>query len=141
MDWGKGIVLTFVVFAGIIITMVTICMRQDDLHLVTQDYYGEEIRYQQHIDKVINANALTYEALTFHNATKSVELNLPVGAVGELHLFRPSDARLDKKLNVQITDANAKTVDLNHLEPGYWQIKLSWSADGKEYYKEAKVTL
>ncbi|MCC5939392.1 MAG: FixH family protein [Lunatimonas sp.] len=141
MDWGKGIVLTFVVFAGIIISMVTICMKQDDLHLVTQNYYEEEIRYQEHIDKMDNATALGLDAFTFDGKTKAVDLHLPVGSKGELHLFRPSDARLDQKLALDIVDEQSLFVDLKDLKPGYWRIKLTWSADGKSYFQEEKVTL
>ena len=65
MDWGKGIILTLTAFAGIIISMVVICVRQDDIHLVTQNYYEEEIKYQDQIDKMVNASMLDYEALAF----------------------------------------------------------------------------
>jgi hypothetical protein len=141
MDWGKGIVLVFVAFATIMISMVTICMKKDDLHLVTQNYYEEEIKYQDHIDKVINANGLSYEALQFDNSAKSVSISLPIGAKAELHLFRPSDARLDQKLVVDILDEDTKVVDLAMLKAGYWLMKLTWSADGKSYYQEKKITI
>lgn len=141
MDWGKGIVLVFVAFAAIMISMVTICMKKDDLHLVTQNYYEEEIKYQDHIDKVINANGLSYEALQFDNSAKSVSISLPIGAKAELHLFRPSDARLDQKLVVDILDEDTKVVDLAMLKTGYWLMKLTWSSDGKSYYQEKKITI
>jgi hypothetical protein len=141
MDWGKGIVLVFVVFAAIMISMVTICMKKDDLHLVTQNYYEEEIKYQEHIDKMINASGLFYEALQFDKLQKSVAINLPVGAKAELHLFRPSDARLDQKLMVEVDNENATVVDLGKLKSGYWLMKLTWSAEGKSYYQEKKITI
>lgn len=141
MDWGKGIVLVFVAFAAIMISMVTICMKKDDLHLVTQNYYEEEIKYQDHIDKVNNANELSYEALEFDNLQKSVTISLPVGAKAELHLFRPSDARLDQKLVVDVVDDETKVVDLAMLKTGYWLMKLTWSAEGKSYYQEKKITI
>lgn len=141
MDWGKGIVLVFVAFATIMISMVTICMKKDDLHLVTQNYYEEEIKYQDHINKVINANGLSYEALQFDNQQKSVSISLPLGAKAELHLFRPSDARLDQKLVVDIVDEDSTVVDLAMLKTGYWLMKLTWSAEGKSYYQEKKITI
>lgn len=141
MDWGKGIVLVFVAFAAIMISMVTICMKKDDLHLVTQNYYEEEIKYQDHINKVINANGLSYEALQFDNLQKSVSISLPLGAKAELHLFRPSDARLDQKLVVDIVDEDSTVVDLAMLKTGYWLMKLTWSAEGKSYYQEKKITI
>ena len=50
MNWGNGILLLLLVFIGLMVTLVTICVRQDDIHLVTENYYAEEIKYQEHID-------------------------------------------------------------------------------------------
>ncbi|MFO7825639.1 MAG: FixH family protein [Cyclobacterium sp.] len=141
MNWGNGIVLVFVVFVAIMATMVTICMKQDDLHLVTENYYEEEIKYQDHIDKVSNSLESTKEAMSFDAHNKMLNLNLPVGSKGELHLFRPSDARLDKKMEVNIQDANVNSVDLKTLSPGYWRIKLSWAREGVDFYEEKKIDI
>nr|MBI1229578.1 nitrogen fixation protein FixH [Cytophagales bacterium] len=141
MNWGNGIVVVFVVFAAIMISMVTICMKKDDLHLVTQNYYQEEIKYQEHIEKVSNASTLAYQALRFDREQNSVSIKLPKGANAELHLFRPSDARLDQKLKVNIADENATVVDLSKLKSGYWKLKLTWTSEGKSYYQEQKITI
>lgn len=141
MDWGKGITLTLVAFAAIMISMVVICVKQDDIHLVSQNYYEEEIKYQEQIDKVANTVALGREALAFDGQLKKVDLNLPVGAKGVLHLFRPSDARLDQKIDFEITDPAAQSVNVADLKPGYWRLKLSWSENGVDYYEEKKITI
>lgn len=138
MNWGNAIVLVFVAFAAIMITMVTICMRQDDLHLVTQNYYEEEIKYQDHIDKVSNTKRLGLNVMEFDKSSKVIGFNLPDDAKGSLHLFRPSDARLDQKIKI---DSEKKSLDLTGLTPGYWHIKLSWEKDGIAYYEEKKVDL
>lgn len=141
MNWGNGIVLVFVVFVAIMATMVTICMKQDDLHLVTENYYEEEIKYQEHIDKVSNSQESSRAAMSFDAEAKMLDLNLPVGAKGELHFFRPSDAGMDKKIDVNIKDTEVNTVDLNSLSPGYWRVKLSWEMDGVGFYEEKKIDL
>lgn len=141
MDWGKGIILTLTAFAGIIISMVVICVRQDDIHLVTQNYYEEEIKYQDQIDKMVNASMLDYEALAFDAQRRLIELNLPKGAKGTLHLFRPSDARLDQKLDFEIQDLEANAINLSELKPGYWKIKMTWVEDETSYYIEKKINI
>ncbi|MGY6520997.1 MAG: FixH family protein [Mongoliitalea sp.] len=141
MDWGKGIILTLTAFAGIIISMVVICVRQDDIHLVTQNYYEEEIKYQDQIDKMVNASMLDYEALAFDAQRRLIELNLPKGAKGTLHLFRPSDARLDQKLEFEIQDLEVNAINLSELKPGYWKIKMTWVEDETSYYLEKKITI
>ena len=89
MNWGKGITLTLIAFGTIILSMVAICVKQDDIHLVTQNYYEEEIKYQEQIDKISNTSQLGYEALKFDSLQKELHVQLPVGAKGTLHLFRP----------------------------------------------------
>lgn len=141
MDWGKGIILTLVAFGILMIGMVTFCIKQDDIHLVTQNYYEEEIKYQDQIEKMINASEIGYNVLVYDSQLKKVDLLLPKGAKGTLHLFRPSDARLDQKITFDITETNANSINVKDLKPGYWRIKLSWSEDGKEFYEEKKINI
>lgn len=141
MDWGKGIVIVIAVFVMLMAGLVTICVKQDDIHLVTQNYYEEEIKYQDQIDKIINANALDYEVLTYNTQVKRVVMNLPLGSKGTLHLFRPSDARLDKKIEFQLVNLDENTVDVSSLKSGYWKVKLTWEENGVAYYEEKKINI
>ena len=141
MDWGKGIVITLIVFVSLMVGLVIICVKQDDIHLVTQNYYEEEMKYQNQIEQMINANSLDYKVLLYDNQLKKVDLKLPVGAKGTLHLFRPSDARLDQKITFDISDINTKAYDLKSLKPGYWKVKLTWSENGVDYFHEEKINI
>lgn len=141
MDWGKGIVITLIVFISLMVGLVTICVKQDDIHLVTQNYYEEEIKYQDQIEKMINANSLDYKVLIYDNQLKKVDLHLPVGSKGTMHLFRPSDARLDQKIDFDVTNPNANAFDLKSLKPGYWKLKLTWSENGVDYFHEEKIKI
>lgn len=141
MNWGHGIALFFGVFVVCMVSLVVVCMRQDDLHLVTQDYYQEEIQYQQQIDKMANARGLDYNIFIFDAKVKTLALNLPQGAVGTLHLFRPSDARLDQKFPVNLGSEKKFFLDLKNLKPGYWKMLLTWEEGGKSYYKEQKINI
>lgn len=141
MDWGKGILLTIVAFVGFIMTLVVISVRQDDIHLVTENYYEKEIKYQDQIEREKSAAGLDREVLIFDSQTKSMLLDLPVGAKGNLQLFRPSDARLDQELELDITQEGKTTVPLEKLKSGYWRIQLTWTENGVEFYEEKKISL
>ena len=58
MNWGHKITISFILFAIIIITMVTIAMRTD-VNLVAPDYYEEELAYQEQIDRSKNFQGLS----------------------------------------------------------------------------------
>lgn len=133
--------ILFGAFVLFMISLVVICVKQDDIHLVTQNYYEEEIKYQEQIDKIANAQKLDYDALAYMAENKTANLVLPEGAEGVLHLFRPSDARLDQKFAVKMQGKDALSIDLGHLQSGYWKMKLSWQEGDTEYYLEEQITL
>src|SRR5690606_21248279 len=141
MNWGHGLMIFFGAFVLFMISLVVICVKQDDIHLVTQNDYEEEIRYQQQIDKIANAAELDYDALAYRADNKTVDLTLPTCAEGTLHLFRPSDARMDQKFQVYMQDQDGLSIDLGHLQAGYWKMQLSWQDGDTEYYLEEQITL
>ena len=141
MNWGHGITIFFIGFVLFMVSLVVICMRQDNIHLVTENYYEEEINYQQQIEKITNAEELGYQVFSYRADEMTVDLNLPVGAVGTLHLFRPSDARMDQKFAVEMESGNPIAVKLGHLQPGYWKMMLTWKEGNKEFYLEKKITI
>jgi hypothetical protein len=141
MGWGNGIVLVIIGFVAVMGTMVTICVRQDDIHLVTANYYEEEIKYDNQIARISNTKNLEFAAIEFDGQLKKIDLKLPVGAKGTLHLFRPSDARVDQKITFDIQSSEKKSLDLSNLKPGYWKVKLTWTQGGLEYYEEKKINI
>lgn len=141
MNWGKGIVITFIAFIAIMVTMVIISVRMEGIELVTENYYEEEIKYQEQIDKEASTLSLDREALKFDGSTKALILDLPIGAKGTLNLFRPSDIELDQELPVEILEAGEKSVYIGDLKAGYWKVQLSWEENGESYYQEKKINL
>lgn len=141
MDWGKGILLTIIGFVAFMVTLVVISVKQDDIHLVTENYYEKEIKYQDQIEREKSAAALDRTVLEFDNSSKMLLLDLPVGAKGNLQLFRPSDARLDQEVPLDITSEGKTSIPLEKLKSGYWRVQLTWTENGTEYYEEQKITI
>ncbi|SFB52882.1 FixH family protein [Algoriphagus aquimarinus] len=141
MDWGKGILLTIIGFVALIMTLVVISVRMDGIELVTENYYEEEIKYQDRIDQTNQASSLDKEVISYDAQNKSVLLDLPNGSEAMLHLFRPSDSSLDQELAVSVTEIGKTSVSLLQLKSGYWRVKLSWNVDGVDYYEEKKITI
>lgn len=133
--------MTIIAFVGFILTLVVISVRQDDIHLVTENYYEKEIKYQDQIDRETSAAGLDREVLLFDSQSKSMVLDLPVGAKGNLQLFRPSDARLDQELALDIQEEGKTTVSLDKLKSGYWKVQLTWTENGTDFYQEKKISL
>lgn len=141
MDWGKGILVTIIAFVSFILVLVTISIRQDDIHLVTENYYEEEIKYQEHIQREKATSSLGRDVLVWNSQSKVIHLDLPIGAEGSLHFFRPSDAQLDRKIPIKITELGGSEIPIDTLLPGYWRVQLTWTEHGVDYYQEKKIAL
>ncbi len=145
MNWGKKIAIVYLSFVGFMGFLVWKCLQQDDIHLVSQDYYQNEIAYQDDIDQMNNTNQLSTQ-LKFEYLSDShvVKLSFPkesIGATGKINFYRPSDARKDFAVKLDITTTEIQLIPVANLDRGLWVIKVSWVKDGKKYYKEEKMVL
>jgi hypothetical protein len=142
MNWGKSIVVVFVAFALFIGTLVTVCVRQD-VSLVAPDYYKQELDYQNQIERLQNAAALSSKpAITVSSNQLQVSyVNFSQVEKGELKLFRPSDAKLDKTFSLQATNNSIQTFDITAQQSGMYKASIRWTMDGKEYFMEETIYL
>lgn len=135
MNWGNKIAIVFTLFVVLVITMVTISFNQD-VNLVAENYYEEEIAYQGHMKKV--ENALGWEkSIKVEQREDMVYLYFEDAddVKGEITFFRPSDAKLDFKVNLQ----EENYVPVEKLQAGVWQVDISWENEGVAYHKEERI--
>src|SRR5690349_9447276 len=100
--WPASIIGFFVLAIIFLVTFVAWAMRQRE-DLVSTDYYEREVRYQQQLDSMNRSRILAAQVVvTFDPARQAIVISLPSdkrqGAIGLVHLYRPSDARLDREL-------------------------------------------
>ncbi len=144
ISWGTGIVIAIVIFMTITLATVVFMMNQD-VDLVSDDYYEKGIKYQQQIDLVNRSNKLdepvkmefngSIVKITFPESIKNEKI------AGEIFFYRPSDAKKDFKLPLSLTEGN-QVIPVHGLEKGFWRIKLNWDLNNKEnYYSETSFIL
>lgn len=141
MNWGKSIILVFVVFAGFIGSMVYRMNRQQ-VDLVSDNYYQDEITYQQHIDRVTNARHRPSLTMTYQADRQQVVFALP-GALqkGEITFYRPADRQQDFRVRIPGAPATRQVVRTGALAKGYWRVQFTWSDGQREYYDEEQLFL
>lgn len=141
MNAGKLIVIAFILFAGFIGTLVTICVRED-ISLVSKDYYKEELAYQEQIKRLNNTAQLTLKPRV--TATQNlIRLEFDSShevTQGQLSLFCPSDASMDRKFTLS-KNIHDFSWPLSGIKPGMYRVKLHWSMNNKDYYQEEIVNL
>jgi hypothetical protein len=141
MNFGHKIAIAYTSFVVIIITMVVLCINNKDIFLVSGDYYKREIAYQEEINKYDNTSKLTAPVQISKKSGK-VEIMFPQeleGSSGELHFYRPSNAKLDFKVPIALSSDLTQTVDVSHQVSGLWVLKMEWNKSGKTYMKEEKI--
>lgn len=61
--------------------------------------------------------------------------------VGSIQLYRPSAASMDRELNLELDAQGTQIIDAAKLPAGLWQVRVSWTAGGKNYYSDKTLVL
>lgn len=145
MNWGKAIPLVFILFAGFIGTMV-FRMSSQRVDLVRDDYYQDELAYQQHIDRVSNAHNTRPDqsnsaiTMTYQSHQQQVVFALPDSLrKGQITFYRPADRRQDFQVPMLGGHATRQVVSTEKLSKGHWRVQFSWSDGRRDYYKEEQL--
>ena len=142
LNWGTGIVIAFIGFISFIMYFV-INMNTDkklDHDLVTEDYYKQELKYQNDIDKEKNAKTLSAN-LKWEKTERGMLISFPENLEpsnisGKVFLYRPSNKQLDFETTISLSNHNLLIPDKRLLD-GRWNIKIDWNYKGNNYlYKE-----
>jgi hypothetical protein len=141
ISWGHKIAGAYILFVAGIVFLV-LKANSERFDLVTKDYYGEELKYQQVIDQAANANALSMPVRA-EKSNNELLIRFPDEMAGkkidgEVYLYYPADAAKDFRQSFIING-----LELRQALPvgirGKYELKLSWLADGKKYYHEKKI--
>lgn len=134
--------VSFVLFAGFIASLVVICIRQD-INLVSVDYYREELAHQHKMELIQNAQALeSLPEITMEGTNLTVSFSdFDKIETGELKLLRPSDDRLDKKFQVRPSSEKTHRYPLDVWGKGLYRASMQWKMEGKEFYYEKVIVL
>jgi len=141
MNWGKWIIVSFILFAAFIGTLVAVCVRQD-VSLVSKDYYKEELQYEKQLERLQNTANLESKPVITVLENGSIQIAFDGFSdmeQGELKLFRPSDAGRDKIFSLMNSTGSTQEFSTKDLNPGMYRAKLLWTTNGKEFYLEQVI--
>lgn len=139
MSWGKGIAIALTVFILFIATLVTIIIRQK-VDLVSEDYYTQEINYQQEIDG-INAGNNELE-LSFLKKNDQLVVEVPEKTNSKnvtFKFYRANDKRLDKTFELE--NSKMLLIPLKELAKGNYAVRAEYEIDGKIIIQKYEVTI
>jgi len=142
-NWGTGIVIAMVAFMLFILSFVykTLAVEKYEHQLVSEDYYKDELHYQQEIDKLNNAARLPHN-IVLSNSSEGVTISFPQDMEykkisGKILFQRLSNEKLDFNEDIKL-EGNSLLIPNDKLVAGKWVVRIEWDYNDEAYlYKES----
>jgi hypothetical protein len=144
MNWGHKIALIYGLFMAFMIGMLFLS-RKYDHELVTEDYYAEELAYQQKIDAGKNLAEADFQLevklvdgklrLLFNELPSTTHLK------GEVTLYKPDNRNLDETLPLVFEGGTHRMDIATAGKSGRYKVKVAFELEGKSFYKEKDLVL
>lgn len=144
--WPYSIIAFFSIAIAAAAVWIVFCIGHGT-DLVATDYYEQELQYQDKLDSMQRVEELAGKAsVTYNTNAEMIEIQLPPEQAasnpeGVIYLYRPSQARLDQHLPLQVTAAGEQRLDARVLAPGRWDVRVQWKAQGKEFFLNEKLNI
>lgn len=141
ISWGYKILIFYLSF---VVGMLFLVYKanSESFDLVTENYYEAELKYQDVIDQKGNVAALLTPPKITHTVN-SISIQFPTefanrAVDGEIYLYRASDATKDLRKSFT-TSEGFIAFELGKELSGSYDVKLSWKANGKQFFEEKKI--
>ena len=144
--WPVSIIAFFAVAICGAVAFAIFCARHKE-ELVSADYYEQEVRYQDQLDRANRAKSLQAPAkVDYNSATRLITVLMPADHLspslkGWIQLYRPSAASLDQKLPLAVDATGTQIIDGKVLSDGFWHVRISWNLNGADYYFDQKLVI
>lgn len=143
-NWGKGLTIAITLFVCATLGMVAYIISLD-YHMVTEHHYEKAVNYQQHIDRLEQTSTLI-KPVKIELVNRQIQIRFPSSLSksnlsGSVELYRPSNPALDQTVTLSLNDKGIQNLAMSEKAKGKWLVKVSWSANGKKYYKQQAIFL
>jgi len=141
-NWGTSIFIVIVLFVGACVAFIIYAVHQK-WSMVEEDYYPKELRHEEKLVKMRNANALTMQlSVTIDKSNLVVQFPVDFRGKelkGSIDVYRPSDEQMDVIMPVAIDTSLAQRIPMAKLSKGRYVVKVDWTSEGKDFYKELDI--
>lgn len=139
--WLWGIVIAIVVYIVWLLGFALFSFTQD-VNLVQDHYYEEDLDYEAHMQRVALSEQLSHKPLiAFDPGTHVLKLHFPNDLIspslkGSVQVYRPSDRKADRRFELNLNQDTIQVITLGGLQSGLWRVMLDWENEGFGYYIE-----
>ncbi|MDQ3109889.1 MAG: FixH family protein [Bacteroidota bacterium] len=144
MSWGIRIAILYGAFVAMILFLVFRTMNED-IELVSPDYYENELKFQNQIDRQ-NQSILLNEQPYIEIKENTIAIKFPAEIKpstisGAIKFYCPSNSSSDFTINLQVDSSMTQLVSSVKFKKGTYQAQVTWSAGGKNYYNEIPLNI
>jgi hypothetical protein len=142
LNWGHGIFITLTLFVGMMAWFMVRAIGNPE-ELVAEDYYQQELKYQERIERMDHATAAG-EAVITEVSPGSLALQFPASVkgkviTGSVNVLKPNDSRADRTVPLVVDTAGRCVLDTREWMKGRYQIDVEWSVEGVQHLSEDHV--
>jgi len=143
-SWGHGVVIALLAFIVFILSMMFLFPNgQKNSEMVTDNYYEEELQYQDVIDAKKRADDLP-EKPTYSQNANGIKISFPKdynnsNTTVKFVLNRTDDQNLDIKKSEQLDANQSILVPAQVLKMGNYTLRLMWTKDKTDYRMDYDV--
>lgn len=143
MNWGWKLATGSALFMAMIIYFVVQSFN-NKTQLVSENYYEEELKFQEQIDAQKNASDLNDKLFVKQDGPQII-IDYPTFfsnniCEGMIHFYKPSNENHDKKIKFS-QSGGQQIVSADKIMPGRYQVKFDLLANGKKYYYEKSIKI
>ena len=138
LNWGTGIFIAMLSFMIFILSFVykSVAMDEYQHELVSEDYYKDELHYQEEIDKMNNANTLKSD-IVLSNSKEGILVVFPKEIdpstiTGSIFFQRLSNEKLDFSEEIKLTN-HQQLIPVEKLVSGKWIVKIDWESEQNQF--------
>jgi hypothetical protein len=142
-NWGTGIAALYLGFVAMILTLVFMSTNQK-VDLVTSQYYEEETKFQEKINKTNRANALE-QPLVWKVNEEGVTITYPQQMTdqqvsGNIKLYCPANEKNDRSFAVMASN-NRQLIPASKIPAGRYRLQIDWKNGSETYWNEDVIVV
>ncbi len=143
-NWPTGIILAFIGFISFIMYFIITMNvnKKYDHDLVIENYYQQELAFQNEMEKETNANTLE-ENLSWSKTDEGIIIKFPEKLeqtliTGKVFLYRPSNKQFDFETPISLSN-HSLLIPKHRLLDGRWNIKVDWEYENNAYMYKKEI--
>lgn len=135
MNWGKGIAIAIAMFMIYIASFVYRAF-QRDADLVMDDYYEQEMEYDQ--NKIDKQNYFDMDGdVNIAKNDDGICFQFPEevdpSVTGTIKFYRPDSKKFDRQFDIALDQNRKQVLDYDNFYEGNYEVTVEWSGNAKNY--------